>query len=115
MSLKSRLPQIIEELPIAVRAAELAGAKLVEHLAKERVAYDESKPAGKPHLRDVIHTEETEEGVYVVAGDNKIWYGVVLEHGSVKMAPRPFLVPALEESRAEIEATVAAALRRTVG
>lgn len=109
MSLKSRLPQIIEELPIAVRAAALAGAEKVAESARGRV------PVATGRLRDAIHVDEQPEGAYVIAGDSKAWYGVIVEHGSVKMPARPFLVPSLEENRAEIEATVAAALRRTVG
>lgn len=109
MSLKSRLPEIIAELPIAARAAALAGAEKVAESAKNRV------PVGDGELQKAIHVDEQAEGAYVIAGDKETWYGHIVEHGSVKMAPRPFLVPALEENRAVIEATVAAALRRTVG
>jgi HK97 gp10 family phage protein len=105
--LKSRFPAIAAELEPLARGALQAGAELVEARAKDRVAVGESDP----HIRDDIHTESEPEGVYVVAGTTQTFYGHILEHGSVKMAPRPFLVPSLEESRKEILGLVVAALR----
>ena len=109
MALKSGIPEFIAGLEAAVRAAELAGAEMVVASAKERVPYD---PATKHHLRDAIHTEETEEGVLVVAGDKDAFWGNWVEHGTTHSPPHPFLVPALEENRAAIIDGVSAAIRK---
>jgi HK97 gp10 family phage protein len=106
--LKSRFPAIAAELEPLVRGALEVGAEGVSGAAKARVAVGESAP----HIRDAIHTDSQPEGVYVVAGDSQTFYGHILEHGSVKMAPRPFLVPALEENKKAVLALVVAALRR---
>ncbi len=109
--LKSKLPEIIAELPLKVREAEKAAAELIVQSAKERVPVD---PNTTKHLRDHIHTEEAPEGVWVRAGNNKFWYGHIIEHGSVNQPARPFLVPALEENRSEILATFSETIRRVV-
>jgi HK97 gp10 family phage protein len=65
-----------------------------------------------PHLRDAIHLERDAEGSYrVVAGDERLFYGHIIEFGSVDLSPRPFLLPALEAARAKIDDTVKAALK----
>lgn len=84
-------------------------AGVVAERAKHRV------PVGAPdvHLRDAIHVErEGPAGYYVVAGDNDAWYGHLVEHGTSHSAPRPFLVPSLEESRDDAVEFVRTALVR---
>ena len=102
----NRLPEIIAELPVAVRAALMQSAQLVVQSAQDRV------PVETGRLKDAIHVELTEEGVAVLAGDHKVFYGNMVEHGTVSQPAHPFLVPALEENRATIEAMVAAAIRK---
>lgn len=102
--LQSRLPSISAELRPRVLAALKAGGEIVERNAKGRVKVDTGA------LRDAIHTEPTHDGVAVIAGDNKVFYGHLVEHGSSRTPPHPFLVPALEESRDEIMRTLTAAL-----
>ena len=73
------------------------GADSVERDAKSRV------PVATGKLRDAIHMDdEQDEGTYVIGGDTEAWYGHLVEYGTVRTSPRPFLVPALEENRAEI-------------
>jgi HK97 gp10 family phage protein len=96
--LKSRIPAIAAELDTLTRGALEAGADVVAARAKGRVTVGNDAP----HIRDAIHTESEPEGVYVIAGDDDTFYGHILEHGSVKMAAQPFLVPALEESKKEV-------------
>lgn len=108
MPSKSRLPQIISELPVAVRAALVASAQQIAQDAKDRV------PVETGRLRDAIHIELTEEGVEVVAGDHEAFYGHIIEHGGVNHPPHPFLVPALEQNRDNAVAAIKAAIKKTV-
>lgn len=111
MALKSKIPEILESLPAELQAALTAAAELVVEDAKNRVPVS---TIAHEHLRDAIHVEEQADGVAVVAGDNTAWYGHIIEHGSVNMPPRPFLIPALEDNRAAIiEATRVAVARTT--
>jgi HK97 gp10 family phage protein len=104
---RSRLPKIAAELVATMDGIAEGGAMFVSERAKQRVPVDTGK------LRDAIHVERDEFASYaVVAGNSKAFYGHIVEHGSVHTPPHPFLVPALEESRADIEAAAAAALRK---
>lgn len=108
----NRLPEIIAELPVAVRAALVASAQQIAQDAQDRVAYDPNK---SPHVRDEIHVEIADEGIYVIAGeqDGAFW-GNMLEHGTTHSAPQPFLVPALEENTERTIAAVEAAAKKAV-
>jgi HK97 gp10 family phage protein len=101
--LQSRLSQIAAEIPVAADAVIEANAELLKVKAKERVPVG----PGEVHLRDHIHTERGDSPGewYVVAGDGEVFYGHIVEHGSVHSAPHPFLIPAAEEVRAEIQAS----------
>lgn len=103
---KSRLPEIIAELPVAIRAALVMSAQKIAQDAKDRV------PVETGRLRDAIHVELTEEGVEVVAGDHDVFYGHMIEHGTTHSPPHPFLVPALEENKSEVIASVEAAIKK---
>ena len=102
---RSRLPQITARLAAEMRAAEEAAAELVAERARQRV------PVNTGRLRDAIHVEHDDDGATVVAGDTEAFYGHIVEHGGVRQAAHPFLVPALEESRDEALALAAAMLR----
>lgn len=110
--LKSRLPQIVSEMAVAVDAAIVASAKTVAEGAERRL--ESHRHSGE--LQQQVHVDESRrEGVYVVAGDPKdpsfAFWGHMLEHGTSHSAPHPFLVPALEERRNATRQTVAFALR----
>lgn len=94
--LKSRIPEIIVELDLRMQQAVESGADKVAEGAKARVRVDTGR------LRDAIHTEPEKLDAYVVAGNDDVWYGHLVEHGTTKNAPRPFLVPSLEENRGGI-------------
>lgn len=108
-TLTSRLPEIAAELQPKVAEAVRWGA--------ERVAEDAAAnlPLGPPeiHLAERIHVERRGPAEYaVVAGDEEeAYYGHILEHGSSKMAPQPFLVPALEGRVSDFESLVTGVLR----
>lgn len=104
MGYQTRLPAIAAALPARVRGPMRAGADRVERAAKSRVVVDSGA------LRDAIHVEDIEGGYAVLAGDDDVFYGHLVEHGTSQTAPRPFLIPALEESSAFIVDEVAAAL-----
>lgn len=107
MSLHSRLPEIAAELKPRVNEAVKHGAELIEQGAKARVPVETGK------LRDAIHTKRVGLAEYaVIAGDSKAFYGHMVEHGTTRTPPRPFLLPAAEESRSAVEGLVVAALRR---
>ena len=106
MITRNRFPQIIAELTPKLGAAVQAGAEIIERGAKERAPVDEG------NLRAAIHTDRDGPlAVRVVAGNADVFYGHLVEHGTVRTAPRPFLVPAAEAARGEVLALVRTALR----
>lgn len=105
MPLKSRLPRIAASLKPRVDSSLRLGAEAVAQTARDRA------PRASGALAEAIHTETDEQGTWVVAGDDGVFYGHLVEHGTSKSAPQPFLIPALEERREEILAAVAASLK----
>jgi HK97 gp10 family phage protein len=105
MAYKSRIPQIAATLDARVTAAMRTAAEQVEQDAKARV------PVATGGLRDAIHTEMEGDSVSVIAGDDDVFYGHLVEYGTSRVPARPFLVPALESNRDNILASVNAALR----
>jgi HK97 gp10 family phage protein len=100
----ARIDRLAAELHQTVEAAIYEALVSVVDAAKARVPVDTGA------LQNAIHIDIQPEGIYVVAGDSKAWYGHLVEHGSVNQPARPFLIPAFEEHRASIVATVAAAI-----
>ena len=94
--LTSRIPEIILELDLRMQEGVENGARTVADQAKTRVPVDTGR------LRDAIHTEPEHLDAYVIAGNEDVWYGHLVEHGTSKTPPRPFLVPSLEENRTGI-------------
>ena len=70
------------------------------------------------HLADTITADKalSMAGVTVAGGANgPSYYWKYLEHGTVKMAARPFFAPALEEKAEEVHQTVADELKEKLG
>src|SRR5512144_402991 len=105
-TLKSRLPEIAVSLTPRVKAAMRVGAESVSQEAKARVPVDTGT------LRNAIHVESEGEGWSVIAGDQKAFYGHIVENGPIYTPPHPFLVPALESNVDTVLEAVNAALRR---
>lgn len=103
--LKSRLPTITAEMHARVEAAVEVGAHGIVEEAQSRV------PVSSGKLRDAIHVDRQADGVHVVAGDMDAWYGHLVEHGTARTPPRPFLVPAFESKRDDLLTEVRAALK----
>jgi HK97 gp10 family phage protein len=103
--LRSRLPQIARALDDRLEDVVEDGAEAIAQSAKGRV------PVASGDLRAAIHVEDEAEGAYVIAGDTGVFYGHLVEHGTSHSAPRPFLIPALEENRSRIVAMGRARLK----
>jgi HK97 gp10 family phage protein len=102
--LVSRIPQIIVQLEPSVKEALLESAEAIASGAKDRVPVDSGS------LRDAIHVEEITGGFSIVAGDDDTFYGHIVENGSVRVPPRPFLIPAFEAERENLLERVSEAL-----
>lgn len=97
MSYKSRLPHIADQIGAHMDAVVKTAAELIEQRAKARA------PVHTGRLRDAIHVERTGIGEYaVIAGDKTAFYGNIVEHGGAHTPARPFLTPAVEETRPEL-------------
>ena len=91
VTLKSRIPLIIGELDDRLLEAVTELGERIADGAKDRV------PVETGALRDAIHVVvKDDQEVAVVAGDNVAFYGHMVENGTVKAPPHPFLVPAFE-------------------
>lgn len=106
VTLHSRFPQIAAELPVRVGTALEPAAEAIQEAAKQRV------PVATGRLRDAIHVRKDNVLAYsVVGGDDEAFYGHMVEHGTSKNAPHPFLVPAAEEQRDHVEHLVTVVLQ----
>lgn len=92
ISLISRLLPIAAELPAQVGGALEEVAEAIAESAQSKV------PVESGDLRDAIHVEKQGSDYSVVAGNENVFYGHLVEHGTTHSPPRPFLVPAAEEN-----------------
>lgn len=104
--LHSRLKHIAatldEELDVAIRNT----AEAIASGAQSRVPVDTGA------LRDSIHVDKVGDGSYaVIAGSSKVFYGHLVEHGTVKTPAHPFLIPAAEAERDSVDELARAAFR----
>jgi HK97 gp10 family phage protein len=106
LSYKSRLPQIAAELGARMDALTRTTAEIVEQRAKDRV------PVATGKLKNAIHVEREGVGEHmVIAGDTEVFYGHIVEHGGSNTPAQPFMTPAVEQTRAELRAIGARALK----
>jgi HK97 gp10 family phage protein len=106
--LVDRFPQIITELPVRLDIAAAKGAQTIADRAAEKVA--DAPPLGEGLVAS-IHVRRQRQGRYIVeAGDKEHFYGHFLEFGTRKMYPRPFLIPAVEESIDDVTRDVTVAV-----
>lgn len=105
-TVKSRFPQIAAELKPRIDLAVRKTAGRVAREAKYRV------PVRTGKLREAIHVERRGPAKYEVkAGDDDVWYGHLVEHGTSHSSPHPFLVPAAEMHRESLDEEVHSALK----
>lgn len=108
MTLHSNLGKVAARLDETIEDVLRDEAARVVRAAKIRVPVSQE---AKPHLRDAIRAERISDTEYrVVAGDTERWYGHIVEHGSKRMPPRPFLQPAFESRKPTIMKRAAAAV-----
>lgn len=90
--------------------AVLAGSLVVREHAVEKCPYKTG------NLRSSIHPDllvDTETRVVMNIGTD-VEYAVYVEKGTSKMAPRPYLQPALDENKDEIVAEIRLALKHLI-
>ena len=71
-------------------------AHRVQRDAKKRAPYDPNRRKPGPHLRDTIVVEKIDDGIYEVGPTAP--YGHIIEFGSVRQAPQPYMLPALDRN-----------------
>ncbi len=105
MTLHSNLSRVATRLDETIEEVLEEEAARVVAAAKARVRVDSGD------LQRAIHYERVTDTEYrVVAGNTKAWYGHIVEHGSVRRPPRPFLQPAFESRKPTIMKRAAAAV-----
>lgn len=103
--LRSRFGTIARTLDEQIDPAIRNVAEQVAADAKGRVPVDSGA------LRNAIHVDRHGDGAYsVVAGNTEAFYGHIVEHGGVNAPARPFLIPAAEATRDNVDELVRAAL-----
>lgn len=103
---QNRLSRIAAQLDDRIDAATAAVAERASIRAKMRA------PIRTGALKTAIHVERTGEGEYaVIAGNDNVFYGHIVEHGGVRQPSQPFLIPALEDTRGDIKQIGIAALK----
>ena len=97
----------------------LAGDKSGRMYHRGTVTHRASAPGEAPasdtgRLVNSVNTEVTGLEATVSAGSGAVKYAAMLEFGTVKIAARPFLFPALEKSKAFIRKRFDQALDKTI-
>ncbi len=107
MTLESRIPQIIEELPGNVKEGMVDGLKPIARAmgAHAPDTSDERDEAREFHARPV----EGKDEAAVFADD---WQWFFAEYGTVNEPARPFMRPAVEAGREGLNAAVLEKLNR---
>lgn len=116
----NRIPEITLALPVQLQAALNEVAEVMAQTAQQLVSINfppSSSPGGPPARRtgdlqasiQAIHDAGPLEAD-VVAGGGTVNYAVGLEYGQTFVAARPFLTPAVEQTKPLIEGIVVAAV-----
>lgn len=102
--LESLLNDLHDEIKLKVtRLAVAAGARIIRDSAKSLAPYDPSRSSGV-HLQDaiVVSRVRTTNDIFIIGtrskGKKAAPHSHLLEFGTVKMSPQPFLRPASEVS-----------------
>lgn len=90
---RSRLKQIAAHLDEEIDSALRLTANAIAQGAQDRAPHDSGD------LEASIHVEKTDDGYAVIAGNDKVFYGHLVEHGTSHSPPKPFLIPAAESER----------------
>ena len=101
--LRSRLDNIAASLDEQLDSAIRRAAEMVEDGARDRA------PVETGTLRDSIRSEKQSDAAYAVMAS--AFYAHMVENGTIKTPPRPFLMPAAEAVRDNIDELVRQALK----
>lgn len=91
-------------------AAAKEGAEIVRAEASRRAPRRTGKLAA--NIIAEVSLSQSDRAEISVGPSKEAFYGMFVELGTKHMAPRPYLRPAIDESRAEVERAVHEALRR---
>jgi HK97 gp10 family phage protein len=90
--------------------ALLAGAEMVKKAASEKAPRDSGKLS-----ENIVISDIKEDGTVDIGPDRDRFYGLFLEFGTSKMAAKPFLQPAFEENKVQVQQKMADVIRRELG
>lgn len=109
--LQSKFKNIGDELQKALSEAVSAGAVVVERDAKIRV------PVLTGNLRNSIREFKKNESPGRVESQvgTDVEYGPAVEFGTSRRAPKPYLRPAIDENRTQIQAAFDAKIKQVLG
>jgi len=91
------------------------GGELIASRARQKVPIGKDVPAGKgkwskreagalkKSIKVVRLKDDPKLNVRIYAGSREVFYARFVEYGTVKMSARPFLRPALNESKAQVK------------
>lgn len=106
----------------AIKSMQDSSGKSGGRFYKRRTVLHQASGPGEPPAVDtgrLVNSITAYAGgggeAFTVAGRGTVKYAAFLEFGTSKMAARPFMVPALEKSRAWITDRLQEALRRGTG
>jgi HK97 gp10 family phage protein len=105
-----QLEQVGSEAERVKKDALLAGAEVVQQAASERAPRDTGKLA-----ENIVISDIKEDGTVDIGPDRDRFYGLFLEFGTSKMSARPFLQPAFEENKEQVQQKMADVIRRELG
>jgi HK97 gp10 family phage protein len=105
-----RLEHLGTEADRVKEDALLAGAEIIQQAASEKAPRDTGKLA-----ENIVISDVKEDGTVDIGPDRDRFYGLFLEFGTSKMAARPFLQPAFEESKEQVQQKMADVIRRELG
>lgn len=136
VTLESRFPDIERDMRRLISSGVQDSAETVRDLAKAKVAVDDGDLKEVIHVERVGPAEWAVVAGGVSADGDNVWYGHLVERGHLivsyertednphgrqrvasartvhgHVAAKPFLIPALEAVRSEIEAKLAAMLK----
>jgi HK97 gp10 family phage protein len=83
---------------------------VVQQAASERAPRDTGKLA-----ENIVISDIKEGGTVDIGPDRDRFYGLFLEFGTSKMSARPFLQPAFEENKEQVQQKMADVIRRELG
>ena len=95
-----RSQQLIDAIHAGVLAGVQEGSLLIENDAKRL------SPVKTGNNRRSIHTEIEDGPVITGKTGPATDYGIFLEFGTVRMAPRPYMRPAFESNKGQVTALI---------